>query len=89
MNNTEKQNQDFMMPEKTRLGKALFQEVVAPETSVEKVRSLIAAGADVNVADVEAQIENSIFTSTLRAAVGLKKVEIVKLLLKAGADVML
>ena len=87
MMNKEKLNQRFMMLEKKKLGKALFEEVVAPKTSLEKVRSLIDAGADVNVEDVEAQIGDSKFTSTLRAAVGLRKIEIVKLLLEAGANV--
>ena len=32
---------------KKKLGKDLFQEVAAPQPSVEKVRSLIDAGADV------------------------------------------
>ena len=87
MMNKEKLNQRFMMLEKKKLGKTLFEEVVAPKTSLEKVRSLIDAGADVNVEDVEAQIGDSKFTSTLRAAVGLRKIEIVKLLLEAGANV--
>ena len=76
----EKLNQrSITMLEKKKLGKDLFQEVAAPQPSVEKVRSLIDAGADVNAADEDGD------TALMNAAWN-GHVETVKLLLEAGAD---
>ena len=77
----EKLNQrSITMLEKKKLGKDLFQEVAAPQPSVEKVRSLIDAGADVNA---EAKYRE---TALMKAA-ERGHVEIAKHLLEAGADV--
>ena len=65
---------------KKKLGKDLFQEVAAPQPSVEKVRSLIDAGEDVNA-------EAEYGETALMAAAEKGQVETVKLLLEAGADV--
>ena len=69
-----------MIIEKKSLDEALFRKVADPKTSVEEVRALIRAGADVNVGDKYGQ-------TALRRAVFGGHMEIVKLLLDAGADV--
>ena len=77
----EKLNQrSITMLEKKKLGKDLFQEVTAPQPSVEKVRSLIDAGADVNAANEDGD------TALMNAACN-GHVEIAKHLLEAGADI--
>ncbi len=69
-----------MMIEKESLNQALFREVKESQTSVEKVRALIDAGADVNAATEKG-------STALMFAVYKGHVEIVKLLLAAKADV--
>ncbi len=69
-----------MMIEKKNLNQALFREVENPQTSVEKVRALIDAGADINVVG-----ENG--RTALMFAAEKRRSEIVELLLKMGVDV--